>query len=297
MQLEETTKKKNTLSPEWNEKHWLLVQEPQTQDLHLRMFDIDMLNARELFRINVIKGATSVIGSSELVGKGKLAISNLYEKPGLKQEFTVLLGPDEFSNPSGCVRCLIETNFMRYLIDLTSSFTCYDFLTTMQGSGKGEVRLKVTYWPLDQISGHAECEVGALLVTLIQAKNLPIADVVQNSSDPYVQLSCAKIDRKSPVLAGTCSPEWVDCKFEWFKISLQSVLKVKVFDYDKFSKDDLLGSIEIPVKEIAFSPGGDLTKSFKLETQDSYSAAEPDKPSEIDFRLQWVPFKEISLLK
>lgn len=76
------------------------------------MFDIDMLNARELFRINVIKGATSVIGSSELVGKGKLAISNLYEKPGLKQEFTVLLGPDEFSNPSGCVRCLIETNFM-----------------------------------------------------------------------------------------------------------------------------------------------------------------------------------------
>lgn len=106
--MEKTSTKKNTLSPEWNEKHWLLVQEPQTQHLHLRMFDIDMLNARELFRINVIKGATSVIGSSELVGRGEVAISNLYDRPGLKQEVTVLLGPDEFNNPSGCVSCYYD---------------------------------------------------------------------------------------------------------------------------------------------------------------------------------------------
>ena len=47
--------KKNTLAPKWNERLWLLVQEPSTQAAYLAVNDVDLVNVKELMRVNVLK--------------------------------------------------------------------------------------------------------------------------------------------------------------------------------------------------------------------------------------------------
>ena len=48
-------KKKNTLAPVWQERKFLMVQEPTTQFLRLEMFDWDRINAKELLTLNLVK--------------------------------------------------------------------------------------------------------------------------------------------------------------------------------------------------------------------------------------------------
>ncbi len=61
--------KKNTLTPTWNERKWLMVQEPQTQDLRIEVFDWDRINAKELLTINLLKGLKDTMGSKTLMGR------------------------------------------------------------------------------------------------------------------------------------------------------------------------------------------------------------------------------------
>jgi len=264
--IEETSKCSNTLSPVWNEKKWLLVQEPQDQHLHLVLYDVDAINLMEVFKVNVLKGAASVLDAREVIGRAKVPIQTLLERPGQVVSMDVELGMDEFSNPSGC------------------------------GIGRGEISLELTYWPLDVITGHADEPVGALLVTLIGAINIPIADTLLGTSDVYVTFRCAKVTKKSSIAYGACSPSWPDCKFEWYKIKQHStMLKLEIYDYDKFSRDDLLATLDIPVKDIAHAPMGDVTKTYEVHVLPGFTNArpDPDAPSKITLRTQWVPFKRL----
>lgn len=65
--------KKNTLTPVWNERKWLMVQEPQTQDLRVELFDWDRINAKELLTINLLKGFKDTLGSKTLMGRSVYA--------------------------------------------------------------------------------------------------------------------------------------------------------------------------------------------------------------------------------
>ena len=263
---ERTSKKSNTLEPVWEERHWLLVQEPRDQYLHLKLFDVDMINVKELFRLNVIKGATSILGAEDLVGRARVHLAGVSQKPGEVVNMDIDLGMDEFSNPSGC------------------------------GSGRGQISMSVTYWPLEQITGHASEPIGALLVTLISVSNAPISDIILGTSDVYVSFSCAKITKKSAIMYRDCSPEFDgNSKFEWFKIDQRgSTLSVDVYDYDRIGSDDLLGRVSIPLKEISHAPKGDVTKSWELQVLPNLSCPDPSSPSTITMRIQWVPFKDIT---
>lgn len=57
----------------WNERKWLMVQEPQTQDLRVELFDWDRINAKELLTINLLKGFKDTLGSKRLMGRSVLA--------------------------------------------------------------------------------------------------------------------------------------------------------------------------------------------------------------------------------
>ena len=61
--------KKNTLAPVWNQRKWLMVQEPKTQDLRVEMFDYDRIHLKELLTINVVKGLQDSMGSKTLMGR------------------------------------------------------------------------------------------------------------------------------------------------------------------------------------------------------------------------------------
>ena len=75
--------KKNTLTPVWNERKWLMVQEPQTQDLRIEVFDWDRINAKELLTINLLKGLKDTMGSKTLMGRSALnpALAHLLVSP------------------------------------------------------------------------------------------------------------------------------------------------------------------------------------------------------------------------
>lgn len=65
--------KKNTLTPRWDERKWLMVQEPTTQDLRVEVFDYDRVNVKELLTINLLKGLKDTLGSKTLMGRSAIS--------------------------------------------------------------------------------------------------------------------------------------------------------------------------------------------------------------------------------
>ncbi|KAL4424271.1 hypothetical protein ABPG75_001572 [Micractinium tetrahymenae] len=263
--IEKTKVIKNTLNPAWNERVWLMVQEPTTQFMYVECFDRDYLNAKELMRLNVFKGATSLVNAKELVGRCAIQVADLAEAPGQAVDKWVPLGRGEFANEDGC------------------------------GGGYGELHLRLTYWPFQLLSGHVKCRVGTLLITLHSCADLPPADLPIGSSDPYVEFRVGKDVRKAPVQNANLNPKWLDTKFDFFKIPSGETLHIKVFDYDMLSRDELLGTLAIDLlEEVQKAPGGDITKTWRLQnvaTDWMSSSKEPPPPATISMRLQWIPFK------
>ena len=166
------------------------------------------------------------------------------------------------------------------------------------GGGRGELRVRATYWPLEAMGGHADARLGALVVTLERADDLAAADLPVFSSDPYVVFTFGgpkEKPRTSPVVRSTLAPRWPDSKFEWFRVSpRETSLKLAVWDYDALSRDELLGEAEVDVyADVACAPGGDVTKTIALQNvpREWLRAAGPaPKPSTVTLRLQWIPF-------
>jgi hypothetical protein len=256
-----TSKKGNTLTPEWNETFWLLVQEPDDQFLHVTLLDVDTINFMELFRANLIKGVKNVIGSESVVSRGKLALSEFADSPGVKMAVELPLGDEDFSNPAGC------------------------------GVGKGVIGLDVTYWPLEVISGHEKEPIGALLITLLNAKNAPISDVLLGTSDVYAVFTCENKKKTSSIMHRNCNPEWLDAKFEYYKIRRTSTLVVELFDNQMVTWDRQIGRVEISIDDISKAAGGDVTKSYEMTNPDGYELPNPAEKTRVTLRLQYVPFK------
>jgi hypothetical protein len=166
------------------------------------------------------------------------------------------------------------------------------------GGGRGELRLRATYWPLEAMGGHAEARLGALIVTLERGDDLAAADLPVFSSDPYVVFTFGghkEKPRTSPTVYSTLAPRWADAKFEWFRVSpRETPLKIAVWDYDALSRDELLGEAEVDVyADVACAPGGDVTKTVPLTNvpREWLRAAGPRaKASTVTLRLQWIPF-------
>lgn len=69
MQREKTKVQKNTLNPEYNERLYLMVQEPTSQNLYILVQDVDMVNLKGLLQLNFIKGITNVVNKTSLLGR------------------------------------------------------------------------------------------------------------------------------------------------------------------------------------------------------------------------------------
>lgn len=270
--VEKTSVKSNTLTPKWDERLWMLVQEPLTQFAYVTVNDVDMANARELFRLNVIKGAASVLNSKELIGRNILRISDFLDTPAEPVDVTLPLGLGEFDNDDGC------------------------------GGGRGELHLRVTYWPLEKMGGHADAKFGALVATLLECNSLPIADIAFGTSDPFVKFTCNGDTQTSPIIYNTLNPKWVGCIVDWFKVPASETLKVEVFDKQAVGFNKKLGSITVDLhNEVASAPGGDITKAFRLQNVLNWNPSflggnlgagkdETSHPPTITLRLQWIPF-------
>lgn len=126
---------KANLNPTWSdEKEYFFVQEPRTQSLKINVYDVDIINARNLMKsFNVLKSIKEMVGAEELLGRTQVSIQPLMENPGMEVDEVYDLGMGEWSSVGGT------------------------------GSGCGQVRLKLVYRPFSMLNPAASSH-GALIL-------------------------------------------------------------------------------------------------------------------------------------
>ncbi|KAK0079709.1 hypothetical protein PV325_000902 [Microctonus aethiopoides] len=112
-----------------------------------------------------------------------------------------------------------------------------------------------------------------LILRIIQGKDLPAKDL-SGTSDPYVRVTLLP-DKKhrleTKIKRRTLNPRWNETLyFEGFPIQkLQSrVLHLHVFDYDRFSRDDSIGEMFLPLCQVDFSEKPSFWKALKPPAKD-----------------------------
>ncbi|XP_076324049.1 synaptotagmin-7-like isoform X2 [Tachypleus tridentatus] len=125
-----------------------------------------------------------------------------------------------------------------------------------------------------------------LVLKIIQASNLPAKDII-GTSDPYVKvflLPDKKHKLETKVKHRTLNPRWNETfYFEGFPLyKLQkSILYLQVFDYDRFSRDDPIGDVYLPLSQVDLTQKPIFWKSIK--------PAEDSKLGEILVTLLYIP--------
>lgn len=112
-----------------------------------------------------------------------------------------------------------------------------------------------------------------LLRRLLQGKELPAKDL-SGTSDPYVRVTLLP-DKKhrleTKIKRRTLNPRWNETfYFEGFPVQkLQSrILHLHVFDYDRFSRDDSIGEVFLPLCQVDFSGKPSFWKALKPPAKD-----------------------------
>ncbi|OAD52156.1 Synaptotagmin-7 [Eufriesea mexicana] len=112
-----------------------------------------------------------------------------------------------------------------------------------------------------------------LILRIIQGKDLPAKDL-SGTSDPYVRVALLPDKKRrleTKIKRRTLNPRWNETfYFEGFPIQkLQSrVLHLHVFDYDRFSRDDSIGEMFLPLCQVDFSDKPSFWKALKPPAKD-----------------------------
>lgn len=119
-----------------------------------------------------------------------------------------------------------------------------------------------------QFSLEYDFQTSTLVLKILQAKDLPAKDL-SGTSDPYVRVTLLP-DKKhrleTKIKRRTLRPRWNETfYFEGFPIQkLQSrVLHLHVFDYDRFSRDDSIGEVHVPLCQVDLSEKPVFWKALK----------------------------------
>lgn len=94
------------------------------------MFDVDMINIKAAMKVNLLRGARDLVGSSESMCKGELLLADICTNHvGEVVDAWYPCGPDDWSNDDGPVRALLpdiaaEGAGMRVSTDLCCTRSC-----------------------------------------------------------------------------------------------------------------------------------------------------------------------------
>uniref|UniRef100_T1J5H1 C2 domain-containing protein n=1 Tax=Strigamia maritima TaxID=126957 RepID=T1J5H1_STRMM len=119
-----------------------------------------------------------------------------------------------------------------------------------------------------QFSLEYDFPTSTLILKIMQAKEIPAKDL-SGTSDPYVRVTLLP-DKKhrleTKIKRRTLHPRWNETfYFEGFPVQkLQNrVLHLHVFDYDRFSRDDSIGEVHVPLCQVDLSEKPVFWKALK----------------------------------
>ncbi|KAG6580376.1 putative C2 domain-containing protein [Phytophthora cinnamomi] len=126
----------------------------------------------------------------------------------------------------------------------------------------------------------------AVHVTLVKAVDLPSADF-NGKSDPYVVFKLANTERKSSMIPANLNPEWdPEETFAFIADDPKSaVLDVQVFDHDRISKDDKIGSCTIPLAALQDKPESEVLM-YELETPAAFAKQKRKSAIMLEIKLE-----------
>ena len=112
--------------------------------------------------------------------------------------------------------------------------------------GCGDVLIEL--WRRNRAVLPCEC---TLRVKIISGHELPAMDII-GTSDPYAVVSYAGRKRTSAVVAKNLNPQWRETyDFPFLSGSSKSeMLKITVYDWDRFGEHDLIGEAEVEVPDL-----------------------------------------------
>ncbi|KAG6611582.1 putative C2 domain-containing protein [Phytophthora cinnamomi] len=114
-----------------------------------------------------------------------------------------------------------------------------------------------------------------LHVTLFSAEDLPASDsiLVGGKSDPYVVFKVGKTEHRSLCHKRNLNPEWSPPERYTFHVEnpTTAVLSIKIFDMDFLMRDDLLGTIVLPVAKFEDSMGVSTLEYYPVSVPNAFS--------------------------
>lgn len=158
--------------------------------------------------------------------------------------------------------------------------------------------------------------IGMLKVKVIKGTNLAIRDI--KSSDPYVVLSLGQQTVQTTIIRSNLNPVWN----EEYMLSVPEhygQIKLKVFDHDTFSADDIMGEADIDLQSLitsamAFGDAGmfgDMQIGKWLKSDDNALIEDSTvnivdgkvkqmmslklqdvESGELDLELEWIPLEQ-----
>jgi len=126
---------------------------------------------------------------------------------------------------------------------------------------------------------------GVLLVSVVEARNLAAMDK-GGTSDPYcvVKSTFNKQSFKTSVIKKTVTPSW-NQQFTFYTSEPVGHVLVKIWDKDRWSSDDFLGEVAVPVKALK---NGKVLEEWYTLANEPKKCKNPNKPpAELRLRLHF----------
>lgn len=128
-----------------------------------------------------------------------------------------------------------------------------------------------------------------LIVTLLRAGNLPVADTfIQGSaSDPFVTFQLGDEYLRSSCVSAALDPVWQPAETFEFEVghspNAERHLVVQVVDNDRFKMDDLMGELRLPLSTFERRPNEAIVETYELQVPEALQQAvkQVDKKSTI----------------
>ncbi|KAG7397400.1 hypothetical protein PHYBOEH_000808 [Phytophthora boehmeriae] len=119
-----------------------------------------------------------------------------------------------------------------------------------------------------------------LIVTLLRASNLPIADtfVQGSSSDPFVTFQLGDEYFRSSCVNKSLDPVWQPAEVFEFEVphlssQIERQLDIQLVDNDRFKQDDLLGEVKIPLSVFEARPNEAVVDTYEVTVPEDLKQA------------------------